>query len=207
MYGNGIKIDTQKHRFTLPSGAYIQLDQLERESDFNKYQGKSYTHIAIDEAGQYSSPTMIDKLRSSLRARKGIPLRFIILANPGGLGHAWIVKRHAGQANWQPYTEESTQFDFVTVSSTYKDNDFIDQELYAKNLKASCATDPELAKAWLDGDWSVLRGAYFANVIDEHKIRIEPWAFIPGIDLKSIKSNVKGYRTTAGQQGTNGARF
>lgn len=200
VYGNAIKIDTQKHRFTLPSGAYIQLDQLERESDFNKYQGKSYTHIAIDEAGQYSSPTMIDKLRSSLRARKGIPLRFIILANPGGLGHAWIVKRHAGQANWQPYTEESTQFDFVTVSSTYKDNDFIDQELYAKNLKASCATDPELAKAWLDGDWSVLRGAYFANVIDEHKIRIEPWAFIPGIDLKSIKSNVKGYRTTAGQQ-------
>src|SRR5690554_218831 len=36
IYGNALKFDSQKHRFTLPNGATIQLDQLERESEFSK---------------------------------------------------------------------------------------------------------------------------------------------------------------------------
>ena len=31
IYGNGSRYDAQKHRFTLPNGATIQLDQLERD--------------------------------------------------------------------------------------------------------------------------------------------------------------------------------
>jgi len=199
IYGNALKIDVNKHRFTLPGGAIIQLDQLERESDFQKYQGKSFSHIAVDEVGQYSSPVLVDRLRSSLRAPVGVPVRFILLANPGGTGHSWLVRRYAMRSPWTPYVDDATGFDFVTVSSTYRDNDFIDRERYAKNLMASCATDPELGKAWLNGDWSVLRGAYFSNVIDERRIRTEPWGFIPGRDAPDIPSNAKGYRATAGQ--------
>lgn len=69
VYGDKLRFDGQKHRFTLPNGATIQLDQLERENDFSKYQGKSFSHIAVDEAGQYNSPSLVDRLRSSLRAR------------------------------------------------------------------------------------------------------------------------------------------
>lgn len=195
VYGKSLKVDTQKHRFTLPNGAYIQLDQLERESDFNKYQGKSFTHIAVDESGQYASPVCVDRLRSSLRAPKGVPVRFIVLANPGGTGHSWLVNRYAQQKAWQPYTDKATGFEFVTVSSTYRDNDFIDQEKYAKNLKASCSTDPELGKAWLNGDWSVLRGAYFSNVIDESRVMIEPWSHIPERGNRLYNDDSKGYRT------------
>src|SRR5690554_327498 len=179
IYGNALKFDSQKHRFTLPNGATIQLDQLERESEFSKYQGKSFSHIAVDEAGQYNSPSLVDRLRSSLRAPIGVPTRFIIIANPGGVGHAWLVKRYALQAAWAPYVCPATGFDFVTIPSTYKDNEFIDHDTYAKNLMASCATDPELGRAWLEGDWSVLRGAYFASVLDESRNMIEPWPCLP----------------------------
>lgn len=199
IYGTGLRVDVNKHRFTLPNGAIIQLDQLEREADFQKYQGKSFSYIAVDEVGQYASPTLVDRLRSSLRAPVGVPVRFILLANPGGVGHAWLVRRYALQTPWAPYVDEATGFDFVTISSTYRDNDFIDRDRYAKNLMASCATDPELGRAWLDGDWSVLRGAYFSNVIEEQRNRIEPWAGIPGRDEKPMDPKTRGYRTTAGQ--------
>ena len=33
---------------------------------------------------------------------------------------------------------------------------------YRKQLEASCPSDPELLRAWLEGDWAVARGAYFA---------------------------------------------
>ncbi|WP_417522345.1 phage terminase large subunit [Marinobacter sp.] len=179
VYGDKLRFDGQKHRFTLPSGATLQLDQLERENDFSKYQGKSFSHIAVDECGQYNSPALVDRLRSSLRAPKGIPTRFILIANPGGVGHAWIVRRYALKEQWKPYTDPATGFDFVTIASTYRDNEFIDRERYAKNLMASCATDPELGRAWLDGDWSVLRGAYFSSVIEEQRVMIEPWSALP----------------------------
>ncbi len=175
VYGRALKHDAQRHRFTLPNGATIRLDQLEREADFQKFQGKSFSHIAVDEAGQFASPNLVDRLRSSLRAPHGTPTRFILLANPGGAGHHWLARRHALEPSWAPYKCPATEADFVTVSTTYRDNPFIDRERYARNLIAACATDPELAKAWLDGDWSVLRGAYFSNVIDQSRNLIEPW--------------------------------
>ncbi len=194
VYGNALKADMNKHRLTLPNGATIQLDQLEREQDFQKFQGKSFTYMAVDEAGQYASPALLDRLRSSLRAPAGTPVRFIILANPAGVGHTWLVRRHALKPSWQPYICDATGFDFVTISSTYDDNDFIDKERYAKNLLAACATDPELGKAWLTGDWSVLRGAYFSSVIEQSRIMIEPW---PHINPSKVRRDAKGYRLNA----------
>lgn len=179
VYGRALRHDSQKHRFTLPNGGTIRLDQLEREGDFAKFQGKSFTHIAVDEAGQYASPELVDRLRSSLRAPAGVPTRFLMLGNPGGPGHHWLARRHALEPSWRPYQCPATEADFVTISSTFRDNEFIDRDSYAKNLQASCSTDPELAKAWLDGDWSVLRGAYFSNVIEEQRNRIEQWSRLP----------------------------
>ncbi len=186
VYGpKGFEHNRQNHRFTLPGGGTIQLDQLEAERDFEKYQGKGFSHISVDEAGQFASPALVDRLRSSLRAPTGVPLRFILLANPGGVGHHWIAKRHAMRQSWVPYTCEASGGEYVTIASTYRDNEFIDQERYRKNLIASCATDPELARAWLDGDWSVVRGAYFAHVLDQQKTMIEPWPVLPNrIDHK-----------------------
>ena len=179
VYGDRLRFDGQKHKFTLPNGATVQLDQMEREADFQKYQGKSFSHIAVDEAGQYASPALVDRLRSSLRAPAGVPVRFILIANPGGVGHTWLVRRYALAASWQPYTDEATDFEFVTINSTYQDNEFIDRDRYARNLMASCATDPELGRAWLEGDWSVIRGAYFASVLDQQRVMVEPWPRLP----------------------------
>ena len=196
IYGTDLKTDSNRHRITLPNGALIQLDQLEREADFQKFQGKSFSHIAIDEAGQYASPALLDRLRSSLRAATNVPLRFIMLANPAGVGHGWLVRRHALQAPWKPYIDDATGFDFVTINSTYRDNEHIDRKRYEKNLMASCATDPELGKAWLTGDWSVIRGAYFSGVLDQSKVMIEPWPYL--YERKEGRPQSKGYRTNGG---------
>lgn len=181
IYGRDLRYDGNRHTFTLPNGGTIRLDQIEREADFGKIQGQSFTHIAVDEAGQFASPVLVDRLRSSLRGPVGVPVRFLLLGNPGGVGHHWVARRHALAASWKPYTCPATGADFVTISSTFRDNDFIDQAKYERNLMAACATDPELGRAWLDGDWSIIRGAYFSAVIDEHRNMIEPWEHLPAI--------------------------
>jgi hypothetical protein len=58
-------------------------------------------------------------------------------------------------------------------------NTFIDREQYLEQLSAACTDDPELLRAWTDGDWSVVRGAYFASCLSEDRNAVDPWESIP----------------------------
>ncbi|MEJ1372723.1 MAG: phage terminase large subunit [Candidatus Sedimenticola sp. (ex Thyasira tokunagai)] len=180
-YGRTAKYNSSSHVWRLPHGAYMELGQLENASDYPKYQGRSFTLLLVDEAGQYATPELLDRLRSNLRGPKKMPVRMVIAANPGDVGHHWIAQRYVFKAkSWQPFHEEKSQRTWVHAPSTFLDNPFIDQDSYKAQLESSCPTDPELLRAWLEGDWAVARGAFFAQVIDEKRNAVDPWAQLPG---------------------------
>lgn len=181
VYGRGARYNAQEHIWRFPNGAYMELGQLETEADYQKYQGRSFNLLMVDEAQQYETPDLLDRLRSNLRGSKEVPTRMIIAANPGGVGHSWIAKRYIFQASpWQAFLEENSGREFVACPSTFRDNEHIDQDEYEANLKASCPFDEELLKAWLSGDWNIARGAFFAQCLDQ-KNMIEPWQSIPNL--------------------------
>ncbi len=176
VYGRAASYNAASHIWRFPNGATLQLDQLESHQDFQKYQGKSYTLIAVDEAGQYPDPAVLDLLRSCLRAPAPITPRMVLAVNPGGPGHGWIVRRHVFAARpWQVYVEKKSGRQFINCPSTYRDNEHLDQGSYAAQLAAACATDPELLKAWDGGDWTIARGAYFSAVLDQSRVLVESW--------------------------------
>ncbi|MBD3615842.1 MAG: hypothetical protein HUJ22_04650 [Gracilimonas sp.] len=181
IYGTAASYNQTEHFWRLPNGGYFELGQLESPKDYTKYQGRSFTLLLIDEAGQYSTPSLLDKLRSNLRGPKDMPIRTVVSANPGGSGHHWLAKRYVFKNSkpWLPFYEPNSERDWVYVPSTYKDNPFIDHDEYEKQLRASCPADPELLKAWLEGDWAIARGAYFSTVIDEKRNATDPWEQIP----------------------------
>lgn len=158
----------------------MELGQLETHADYSKYQGRSFTLLLIDEAGQYPDPALLDILRSNLRGPKGMPIRACIAANPGGVGHHWLAKRYVFRAApWAPFIEEKSKRMFIYAPSTFAGNHFIDREQYDEQLISSCPGDPELLRSWRDGDWSIARGAYFASVLDEGRNAVDPWQKIP----------------------------
>jgi hypothetical protein len=179
IYGRSARYNSTEHVWRLPNGAYLELAQLESENDYPKFQGRSFNLIIVDEAGQFPEPDLLDRLRSNLRAPVGIQPRFVLAANPGGPGHAWIAKRYVFKASpWEPFEEEQSGRTFVHAPSTYRDNTGIDQDEYLKNLTASCPFDGELLRAWTSGDWSIARGAFFAQCLGNHNL-IEPWERLP----------------------------
>src|SRR5205823_5915192 len=135
-----------------------------------------FSLVLADEVGQYADPSLLDLLRSCLRAPPPIRPRFVLSANPAGPGHAWVAMRHVlpPVTPWLPYVEQKTGRQFVSAPSVFVDNPHLDQAEYARQLEAACATDPELLKAWRDGDWTVARGAFFASVLDQARVLIEP---------------------------------
>lgn len=180
VYGAAARFNGAEHVWRFPNGAYMEFGQLETHADYAKYQGRSFTFLMADEIGQYSSPDLLDVLRSNLRGPKDVPVRVVFAANPGGPGHYWIAKRYVFTgAPWRPFFEPKSKRHWCYAPSTYKGNQFIDTEQYRDQLESSCPSDRELLRAWTEGDWTVARGAYFASVIDEERNCIDPWPEIP----------------------------
>ena len=183
VYGTAASYNAAEHVWRFPNGAYLELGQLESHADYTKYQGRSFTLLMVDEAGQYSDPTLLDMMRSNLRGSKDIPIRMVIAANPGGVGHHWIAARYVFRKGpWLVFREEKSKRDWVYAPSTFAGNDLIDRAQYEDQLVSACPDDPELLRAWVNGDWSVVRGAYFAACLEESRNAIAPWKALPDVD-------------------------
>lgn len=193
IYGKAARFNQNEGVWRVPGGGYFELNQLDGIQDYAKFQGRSFSLLLIDEAGQYATPELLDKLRSNMRGPKGMPIRVCLAANPGDAGHQWLAKRYVFRAApWMPFAEPGTGAMFVSAPSSYLDNPFIDATIYEAQLRASCAADPELLRAWLSGDWSISRGAFFGAVLDESTNAIDPW------DPASLTGLRRPRRTYAG---------
>jgi len=180
IYGIAARYNATEHVWRFPNNGYLELGQLESHGDYQKYQGRSFTLLLIDEAGQFPTPDLLDLMRSNLRGAKDIPIRMVIAANPGGPGHHWIAKRYVFKAApWTGFYEEKSKRNWVYAPSTFDGNQFIDIDQYRDQLESSCPSDPELLRAWTVGDWAVNRGAYFASTLDESRNAVEAWQEIP----------------------------
>ncbi len=180
IYGRALRFNGHEGLFRFPSGGSLEVNQLADQTDYQKYQGRSFSLLMIDEAGQFATPDLLDRLRSNLRGPKDMPLRCVVAANPAEIGHVWLSQRYVFKAApWHPFPEDKSKREWIYAPSTFLDNPHIDQLAYRTQLESSCPSDPELLRAWLEGDWSVARGAYFAAVIDEKRNAIDPWQSMP----------------------------
>ena len=180
IYGAAARFNQSSHVWTLPGGSYFEINQLEDPGDYAKFQGRSFSLLLVDEAGQWADLAPIDLLRSNLRSSAGIPVRVVMAANPGDPGHQTLSARYVFKsAPWVPFFEEKSARTWVSCPSVYSDNPYIDSDGYCKQIEAATATDPELGRAWLVGDWTVARGAFFGAVLEESRNAIDPWPLPP----------------------------
>lgn len=164
----GFKFNDSESTCKGPSGGRLRFAYLERDSDAENYQGHSYTRIYVEEIGNFPNPAPVMKLMATLRSAKGVPVGFRGTGNPGGPGHGWVKKRYIDPAplGWKvietelvnPWTGEKTVKERVFIPGKITDHNLLGPE-YVANLQMSGS--PELVRAWLEGDWDVIAGAYF----------------------------------------------
>lgn len=164
----GAKYHEQDKMWRFPNGSRLRFAYLERDADANNYIGHSYTRIYIEEITTFPNPGPILKLMATLRSGHGIPVGFRATGNPGGPGHQWVKQRYIEHAplGWvitkhdfiNPWTNETITKDRVYIPSRVQDNPYLAAD-YVANIQMSGS--PQVVRAWLEGDWSVIEGAYF----------------------------------------------
>lgn len=156
----GWKFHEQEKMWRAPNGARLRFAYLERDADAEAYQGHSYTRVYVEEIGNFPSEKPILKLMATLRSGAGVPTGFRATGNPGGPGHQWVRARYIDPAplGYSVVKDSLSGLERVYIPSRVRDNRYLGDDYVAK-LKA--AGSKELVKAWLEGDWSVIDGAFF----------------------------------------------
>lgn len=150
----------QEKMWRAPNGARLRFAYLERDADAEGYQGHSYTRLYVEEIGNFPSDRPILKLMATLRSGAGVPVGFRATGNPGGPGHQWVKARYIDPCpgGWRIIQDAVSGLERVYIPSRVSDNQYLG-ESYVQQLRASGSK--ELVKAWLEGDWSVIEGAFF----------------------------------------------
>lgn len=156
----GWQYHEQDKMWRAPDGARLRFAYLERDSDAEAYQGHSYTRLYVEEIGNFPSERPILKLMATLRSGAGVPVGFRATGNPGGPGHQWVKSRYIDPApfGFRIIKDTLSGLERVYIPSRVSDNKYLG-ESYVQQLKASGSA--QLVRAWLEGDWSVIDGAFF----------------------------------------------
>lgn len=163
----GGKFNESKRIWTMPHGGRVAFAYLDSVADAQEYQGRNLTDAWIEEAGQYPSPDPIDRLFGVLRSAKGVPVQMILTANPGGAGQHWIASRYglipfpSGPKVITRALANGATHKMAVVPSRITDNKILTTADPGYVDRLHLVGSKALVKAWLDGDWGAVEGAFF----------------------------------------------
>lgn len=184
----GAKYHEQSKTWTMANGARLKFVYLEKDRDAEEYQGHSYTRVYVEEVTNFPSPGPIDKLRATLRSGAGVPCGMRLTGNPGGPGHNWVKARYIDPnpqgylVIWEEIELEidgetrKVKLDRVFIPSKLKDNRLllVNDPTYVLRLRQSGSE--ALVRAWLNGDWDIVDGAFFDEWNEEiHVLDHKEW--------------------------------
>jgi hypothetical protein len=166
----GASFNESKSFWRWPNGARLRFGYLERDSDADQFQGWSLTRLYVEEVGTFPSERAIMKLMATLRSGHGVPVKFIATGNPGGVGQNWVKARWidphpAGNKIMKrtftnPFTGDKVEWDWVFIPSRVTDNAYLGDDYIAQLQQVGSS---QLVKAWLEGDWNAVEGAFFSE--------------------------------------------
>lgn len=152
-----------KNEFHFHTGAVLVFNYLDRDEDAENYQGHQYTRVYVEELSQFPDPAPIYKMFATLRSADGVPCQFRASCNPGGAGHNWVKSRYVDNGPYNLVTDEETGAQRVFIPARVDDNPTLlaNDPNYVTRLRM--AGSEQLVKAWLEGDWSIIEGAFFTE--------------------------------------------
>jgi hypothetical protein len=182
----GATFNEKKSTWVMANGARLRFSYLDRDQDAENYQGHNYTRIYIEELTNFPSPAPVNMLRAALRSGSGVPTAMRFTGNPGGPGHNWVKARYIDPAplGYKIITcssdieldgvTHSVSLDRIFIPSKLSDNILLVKNDPTYVLKLRQSGSEALVRAWLNGDWNAVDGAFFSEWSDEkHVLRVD----------------------------------
>jgi len=161
-----VKWVSGEHTFYFKSGATLTFGYLDSQLDRYRYQSAQFQFIGFDEATQIPEADLT-YLFSRLRKVKtliGVPLRYRLATNPGGVSHQHIKKRFDIRRCKETGKFKGFRKNKPFIPAFVPDNPFLDEQYYDMLDELSPVERARLK----EGDWdsqeaSIFEPKYFDN--------------------------------------------
>ena len=162
------------------NGSKIYLCHCQHSKDIYRYQGAEIHLLLLEEATQFT-PEMVNFLRTRVRVigldipakYKDMFPRIYYLTNPGNVGHSYFKENFVDKGPyeiWRARKDEGEMLRQYIPARIYDNPNLLkDDPGYLNRLEGMGSK--ELVKAFKDGDWNVIAGAYFDCFGPQHIIR------------------------------------
>jgi hypothetical protein len=194
-----------------PNGGRVSFKYLETVKDAEEYQGRNVSDAWVEEVGQFPDPAPIDMLFGALRSSMGVPEQLILTGNPGGAGQHWNKLRY----QLSPFpsgpkivtrmidTDEGMMpHRIAVIPSRLSDNKILLARSKNYKTRLHLVGSKQLVKAWLEGDYSAVPGAFFdcwsdaRHVVQPFRIP-ETWLRFAAMDWGSASPFSVGWYAVA----------
>lgn len=169
----GIKYNSQKNLFEYPNGSFIQFASCERDEDIEKFRGREFNMIFVDEGSHFNSDYCWNWLKSCNRNSHGYPNRMLLSTNPGPL---WVKKMCKINDKGEDTFNKLEYIDEATGEKTVKTLRFIQMNIesnhhISSDYKASLYQDELNRDAFLYGLWKTPKVA--GQVLNDELVRFD----------------------------------
>lgn len=175
-YAGHARFKENDYEWVWNTGESLKLRYLERPSDAEHYQGHEYPWIGWEELTQWATADAFEQIRGCCRSSNpAVPRKIRATANPWGRGHGWVKLMFVDPAPYNtPFIAEG-DISRLYIHGHWAENPFlvVNDPEYIKMLES--ISGEQLRKAWRDGDWDIVAGAFFADVWKRHKHSIPTW--------------------------------
>lgn len=134
--------------------------------DYDAFHGHEYPWQGFEELTKFPDLEFYDAMASTWRTPDArVRKRRVSTTNPFGIGHNHVKARFIDPA--PPYKIINDEYgQRVRIHSSYIENKHITKDQsYIDTLKR--IKDPNVRKAWLEGDWNIVAGGAFDDLWDE----------------------------------------
>ena len=166
----GVRYKVQDRMFIFSSGARIEIGYFDHLNDYNRYHGRQFNWVGIDEISQFESKEYYDLIKSVARSTAdNLPVRVRATTNPSGPGRTWIKEYFIDAApnNTPVTTYLETPIGRIKIARKYiKSTIFDNPTILEKDPQylAYLSTLPEVKRRqWLEGDFDAADGLAFED--------------------------------------------
>lgn len=164
-------------KWVWPTGEELLFRAIDKDEDYWSYHGHEYPWMGFDELTSWSTPYLYETLKSCNRSSAPfphMPRKYRSTTNPWGAGHGWVKFRFFDQGKPGTPIRDKEGLLRTWVHGTVRENRHLlrSDPNYIKRLRN--IANPELRRAWLDGDWTVNPGGFLQGVWDASKHVVTP---------------------------------
>jgi len=164
------------YKWIFHDGEELLLRTMKDSDDYWSYHGHEYPFIAWEEVTNWPTDDCYEVMKSCNRcSKKGVPRFYCSTGNPYGAGHGWVKERFIDIGIEGTIAYDEMDNPRVRIHIDLDDNIAMmenDPE-YVKQLDS--IKNPELRKAWREGDWDIVVGGFLQGIWDRNVHKTKPF--------------------------------